>query len=196
MSYQKRVSFSGIAYDVLYGVPFDPQLCFWVAQVDNRQIFYVRFLEYGSIEDQEFIGDMSKLSTFYWFDGTCEGFSVSHDNTFFRFVLIENNQLTVKTMDDYSYEMFSSVTIKSEVGATNPVIFYKETDDTQNLIIVTKNNGNFDCYRTDDWVTFKRTNLLDMSARWNQYLLSTTTDVTLEEYLTMDEKVLDIYNSL
>ena len=197
MGYNKRISYRGIAKNILTGVSYRPDQTFWFDTIGNDiYIFNTRLLEENAVDDVEFVGGLKGAVEVYWFKGDYDGFYVSGDNNRFRVVSIENNNLIAKTLDDYNFDVLSDSIIKSTINATRPVIFYKENDSNRNLIVVYRNDGNFDCYRTDDWITFKRTNLLDMSQRWSGYLLSTSTNVTLEEYLTMDTKILDIYNSL
>jgi hypothetical protein len=195
MGFGRRVSFKGISQEVLNGFPIEPNRVFWFDNVNlDDYVFNTKLLQYDDISSPEFIDGLSNFIELFWFSGSFNGFYVSYDSARWRVVTIENNDLIARTIVDKTFEIENNVIIKYGVNAKRPLIFNNEHGNPQHLVIYTKVNNSYDCYVTNDWVNFNRFNLKQLEDIWVNFKLSTSSHITLYDYLMMDGKIVDIYD--
>jgi len=197
MGFNKRISYKGISQGILKGIPYNELMCFWVDYIgEGKYLFNMHELNYDLIDDVEFEDGIGGAIEIFWFEGVYDGFSVSHTTGKYNVVTIENDELTVRHFDDKTYEIISTDVIRSNIRSYSPKLFYNNTNNDEILIVVTRDNGIYDCFKTTDWLTLDRINLLTIEDLWGDYTLSTSTNVTLKEYMELGKKIIDIYESL
>jgi len=197
MAFQKRISFRGSADGNTLGLPNDDTRCYWVSDLgNNRHDIFFRKLSYNDITDEEYIGDINDTIRLHIINGTYGGSTFSFDNGNIRTVTIENNDLVARSFNDTDYGLVGEYTMATDIEYKDPKIFYKTLDNSENIIVVRTLNGYYRGYITMDWVNFRRVNLREIKENWLEYTLSNSTTITLEKYLTFDELVLSVYNSI
>lgn len=203
MAYQKRVTFDGIAIQLMSGLQYNPKLSFAYNEYDNVKYgLWVRALNYTDISQTEFAGGLTGYTLMDWYEGTFDGFWMAYDpiTKQLKNVVMKNGELTVMsfTNTDTLYQKLDEVVIARNPNYILPRIFYGTGLYTNSYVITVINSqtNSLNSFRTNDWVSFAQQNPTTMTQGQREgHVISNAQNLTIHDYTNIGNLMIDFCNA-